>query len=371
MDVGKLNKEQPALQLGLHIVTLARLHAVPLVQRDDQRSAAFQHETKQIQIVFDHAFTRIHDEDDHVRVLDRLQRLDHRELFHGLEDLAAATHTSRIDQGVLFVVAFERDVDAVAGGTGLVIDNDPLLAKHAVDQRRLAHVGPADDRDLDAILFARPWDALQFLAFGDRLALFTFAFGNFGVVLGEHAERLLQHMADPAAMGGGNRQSVTKTQRTEFRAGDIGINAVDLVRHEKVALVHLAQVFGNHLIARRHASTRIDHEHDSIGLLHGLQGLLRHLGVDAFLIPCQTTGIDDDVGATLPLGLAILAITGQTGIFRHDGVTALGQTVKQGGLANVRAAHQGDYGNHTALHCDISENTKAAARQRPDIYCSA
>ncbi|HJR27584.1 MAG TPA: hypothetical protein VJ889_02625, partial [Pseudomonas sp.] len=38
--------------------------------------------------------------------------------------------------------------------------------------------------------------------------------------------------------------------------------------------------------------------------------------------------------------------------------------VEQGGLADVRSAHQGDYGNHAALHFVISENTKAAARQR-------
>src|SRR5690606_39903360 len=75
----------------------------------------------------------------------------------------------------------------------------------------------------------------------------------------------------------------------------------------------------------------------------------------------ETAGIDHQIGAALPLGLAILAIPGQAGVLGDDGVTALGQPVEQGGLADVRAARQGDYGNHAALQCDISENTKAAA----------
>jgi hypothetical protein len=66
----------------------------------------------------------------------------------------------------------------------------------------------------------------------------------------------------------------------------------------------------------------------------------------------------------LPLGLTVLAITGQTGQVADDGVASPGQAVEQGGLADVRSAHQGDYGNHAALHFVISENTKAAARQR-------
>ncbi len=321
--------------------------------------------------MLDHAFAGIHDENHDVGVLDRLQRLDHRKLFDGLENLAAAAHTGRVDQRVLLVVAFEGNVDAVTGCTSLVINDDPLLAKHAIDQRRLTHIGPADDRDLDAIFFARSGDALELFAFGNRLAFFTLAFGNFGVVLGKHAERLLEHMGDTTAMGGGDRQGVAQAQRAEFGSGDIRIDAVDLVRHQEVALVHLAQVLGDHLIAGRHAGTRVDHEHHRIGLLHGLQRLLGHLGVDALLIAGQTSGVDDDVGAALPFGLAVLAISSQTGVFGHDGVAALGQTIEQGGLADVRAAHQGDYGNHKALHCDISENTKAAARQRPNIQGSA
>ena len=82
------------------------------------------------------------------------------------------------------------------------------------------------------------------------------------------------------------------------------------------------------------------------------------------LVTGDTTGVDQNVGTPLPLGLTVLAITGQTGQVADDGVASPGQAVEQGGLADVRSAHQGDYGNHAALHFVISENTKAAARQR-------
>jgi hypothetical protein len=88
----------------------------------------------------------------------------------------------------------------------------------------------------------------------------------------------------------------------------------------------------------------------------------------AIFRPCHfvtgdTAGVDQE-GTPLPLGLTVLAITGQTGQVADDGVASPGQAVEQGGLADVRSAHQGDYGNHAALHFVISENTKAAARQR-------
>src|SRR5690606_37524574 len=114
VDVGEIDEEQPAFQLGLHIVALTGLHTVPLVQRDHQRATAVEHETEQVQVVLDHTLARIHDEDHHVGVLDRLQRLDHGELFHRLEDLAATTNARGIDQGVLFLAALEGNVDAVA-----------------------------------------------------------------------------------------------------------------------------------------------------------------------------------------------------------------------------------------------------------------
>src|SRR5690606_15657316 len=148
--IGKLGEDQPTLQLLLDVFLFALLHAVPLVDGNHQGAAGFQHEAQQVQILLDDAVPGVDHEDHHVGILDGLQGLDYRELLDGLEYLAAAAYTGGIDQGVRLAMAFVGNIDAVAGGAGLVEDHDPILAQHTVDQGRFADVGPADDRDLGA-----------------------------------------------------------------------------------------------------------------------------------------------------------------------------------------------------------------------------
>ncbi len=345
VDVGEIDEEQPALQLGLHVVTLARLHAVPLVQGDDDSAAGFQGEAQQVQVVVHHAFAGVHDEDHHVGVLDRLQRLHHRELLDFLVDLAALAHAGGVDEGVLLVIALERDVDTVAGGARLVVHHHALLAEHAVDQGRLADVGAADDGDLDTILLARARDAHRLFAFGD--------FGVqrfFDLVAWQVAEHSLHQRIDAAALGAGHRDGVAHAQRRELCASHIGIDVVDLVGNQDRFLVPLAQVLGDHLVGSGHAGPGIDQEQHIVGFFNGHERLLGHFLVHAHFVTGDTAGVDQDEGTTLPAGITILAVTGQARQVTDDGIAGFGQAVEHGGFADVRAAHQGDYGNHSALH---------------------
>ena len=150
-------------------------------------------------------------------------------------------------------------------------------------------------------------------------------------------------------MGAGNRQRIAHAQRAELGAGQVGVDVVDLVGHQEGALVALAQVLANHLVGGAQTGTRIDHEQHGIGFFDGLQGLLGHLRVDAVFVTGNTTGVDHDISAPLPLGLAILAITRQPREIADDGIPSSGQAVEQCGLAHVGAAHQGDYRNHWLL----------------------
>ncbi len=77
-------------------------------------------------------------------------------------------------------------------------------------------------------------------------------------------------MADATTVGGSDRQRITQAQRTEFRAGNIRIDAVDLVGHQEATLVPLAQVFADHLVRRGQPGAGVDHEQDGIGFLDGL-----------------------------------------------------------------------------------------------------
>ena len=341
VNVGEVDEEQPALQLGLHVGTLARFHAIPLVQGDDDGAAGFQGEAQQVEVVVNHAFAGVHDEDDHVGVLDRLQRLHHRELFDFLVDLAALTHPGGVDEGVLLAIAFERDVDTVTGGAWLVVDHHTLFAEHAVDQGRLTNVGAADDGDLDAILFAWARNAHGFLAFGDFLVE-GFVFG----ITRQVAEHGFHQGIDTTALGTRHRNGVTHAHWREFGAGNVGVDVVDLVGNQNRRLVPLAQVLGDHLVCCGHARTGIDQKQHIVGFFDGHERLLGHFLVHAHFVTGDTTGVDQNEGTTLPGGVTVLAVTGQARQVTDDGIAGFGQAVEHGGFADVRAAHQGYYGNH-------------------------
>ena len=101
-----------------------------------------------MRILVGDVLARVEHEDHHIGILDRLQGLDDGELLRGLVDLAAAPQARRVDEGVGPSAALEIDVDAVAGGAGLVECDHPLFAENGVDQRRLADVGASHHRDL-------------------------------------------------------------------------------------------------------------------------------------------------------------------------------------------------------------------------------
>ena len=71
-------------------------------------------------------------------------------------DLRLAPESGGVDQGDLAAVDLDFGVDRVAGGSGDVGDDDPLVAEHPVDQRRLADVRPADHGDPDRFVLIGP-----------------------------------------------------------------------------------------------------------------------------------------------------------------------------------------------------------------------
>src|SRR3546814_1466532 len=89
---------------------------------------------------------RIDDRDDHVRTLDRRQRLDDRELFPGFPDARLAADAGGVDQRVRPAVIFERHRNRITRGAREIRRQHALLAAQTIDQRRLAAVGPVDER---------------------------------------------------------------------------------------------------------------------------------------------------------------------------------------------------------------------------------
>ena len=257
-------------------------------------------------------------QDDHVGILDRLQRLDHRELLDRLEDLAALPHARRIDEHVMLAAALEVDLDGIARRARGVEGDDALLAEQGVDQRRLADVGAADDGD----------------AHGIGLLLFVLR-------VGEGFEGQLDQPAHPFAMRGRNGVRLAQPEFVEFRLDHAGIHAFRLVDRDQHRTVDAAQAVGDFLVVRRDAGARIDDEEDCVGLGDRLLGLARHFAEDAVLDQrFETAGVDHQIRLATQLAVPVVAVAGQPRQVGDDGVARPGQAVEQGRLADVGAADQ-------------------------------
>ncbi len=88
-----------------------------------------------MRILVGHAFGRVEQQQHDMGVLDRLQRLDNRELLDRLEHPALAAQAGGIDQLELLAVALDGHRDRVARRTRHVEGDQALLAEPGVDQR--------------------------------------------------------------------------------------------------------------------------------------------------------------------------------------------------------------------------------------------
>src|SRR5258706_14515318 len=144
---GEGEKSQLATEFALHVLALFGVEVIPLVDADDERATGFEDEAGDVRVLVADVLPRVEQENDHVRVLNRLERLDDRKLLDLFDDLAATANARGVDQRVRLAAALEIEVDRIARRAGLVERDHALFAEQHVDQRRLADVRPADERD--------------------------------------------------------------------------------------------------------------------------------------------------------------------------------------------------------------------------------
>ena len=323
---------QTPFQFAFDPLAVVGLQAVPLVHRDHQGAAGFQHIAEQMQVLVGDAVAGIDHHHHHLGGVHRLQRLDHGELFDGLMDLATAADAGGVDQHVVAlavavaVLAHERHLDGIAGGAGLVEHHHPLLAENAVDQGGFAHIGAPQHRHAHGVRVG-------------GLAVVLFRFGKCLEHLGDHA-------AHAAPVGGGDREQLAEPQAVEVRQGGVRVQAVGFVDRQVDRLGQLAQLRGHLLVGGGEAGAAVHQEQHHVRFAHRLQGLVGHRPVDALLAFADAAGVDHRVGAVAQAAVAVLAVPGEAGEVRHDGVTGAGKAVEQRGFAHIGAAHQGDHGFH-------------------------
>ena len=129
-----------------------RVQPVPFIDRHDKCASLFSNIPGKAGILFTDLLLGIQHQYHHMCSINCLQCLDDTELLNHFPDPCPATHTGGINQGIGDLVSLERYKDTVAGGTGQIVGQHPLLAHDAVNQCGLANIGPADHGDTDAVV---------------------------------------------------------------------------------------------------------------------------------------------------------------------------------------------------------------------------
>ena len=161
----------------------------------------------------------------------------------------------------------DHRVDGVAGGAGHVVDDRPVLADQAIEERRLPDVGPPHQ--------GHPGPTPASSA---RRA----APGRVGR-LGRRRQAgppPVQQVAGPPPVDGAHRPGVADPQRDELPGRRLAARVVHLVHDQQHRRPGPSDHPGRRQVLVGHPDRHVDHEEHQVGLGHGPLGLVAHLGLE-------------------------------------------------------------------------------------------
>jgi hypothetical protein len=201
-------------------------------------------------------------------------------------------------------------------------DDRPLEADQAIEQRRLADVGPADDRHRDR-----------------RLAVVGRRLGR----LAQVRQHVLQQGVDADPVLGRDRVERLDAERIEFADQVVLLRGVDLVHRQQHRLLELAQPLDQLLVQRIEAGAAVDHRDHDVGLLGGDQRLDAHRPPQLLvLLGLEAAGVDDQEAAVAPAADGDVAVARHARRRRHQRPPRVGEAIEQRRLAGVRPPDEGD-----------------------------
>ena len=188
----------------------------------------------------------------------------------GLPDLAAQSRG--VDETPDLAVHFDQRVDRIDGGARDVVHHGALVAGQPIQQRALADVRLAHQRDP-----SRATPARRHL--GHR---------------GQRIDHLVQQIGHPAAVHRADRVRLAQPQRPQLRRVGLTAFAVNLVGRQEHWLARPLQQPRRRLVGRRRADRRIDHEDDRVGGAHRHRRLLGHQLLQALCVGLPSAGVLHD-----------------------------------------------------------------------------
>ena len=198
----------------------------------------------------------------------------------------------------------------VARGARLIERHHPVLAEQTVDQRALAHVGPADDRDLDA---------------GRSPARRA----GSGV---EPVQRRLQQRHHALIVRGGDRMRLAEPELMKIRHGDVGVESLGLVDRQHHGLAAAPRQLRHELVLGRQARASVDQHDQPVGLGDGSLGLRDHQALDRVGVLHQPARVDHDAGNFCAARESVLPIAREPGEVRDQRVARARHRVEQGSI---------------------------------------
>ncbi len=293
-------------------------HKVPFVDGDDAGLSGLMRTACDLGILLRDALRGINHNHTDIRPLNRHQRAHDAEFFHLFVHARAFANTRRIDQQIASLVAFIHAVHAVARCARDIADNDALFAENLVDERGLADIRLADDRDLDLLAL--------------RLVLRLFRREIF--IAG------IEQIAGAVAVQGGNGERVAQSEVVKFiKFRRLAARPVAFVDREHHRLARTAQHRRDILVRRCHAGVQVGDEHDDIGRLNGNFRLHAHK-FQNFIVRSRldTAGIHDLKGPSAPFGIGIQPVPRDARRILYNGKALARQPVEQLGFADIRSS---------------------------------
>ena len=212
-------------------------------------------------------------------------------------------------------------VDRVDGGPGDVVDDHPLGTGQPVEQRGLADVGPADDRDP-----ARSADLGLLL----------------GRRLGQRLQDGVEHVARAAAVQRRDRDRLPEPEVPQPVGLGLGALVVDLVGGQDDRLAGLAQDLDDRLVDVGDPDGRVDDEQHRVGERDRDLGLAGDPLGEPAGVRVPASGVDDGEGPAVPERVVGDPVPGHARHVLDHGLAASDDPVDQRRLADVGPADDGE-----------------------------
>ena len=163
MKARKVQKWQLTHDIDLHAIFFIRIHGIPFVHRDHQRTPRLQNESGHVRILLRNILIGIQHQNRHIRVRNRLQGFDHGKFFNGFKHFSTFSQSGGINQHKLLPIAFKINLNRIARRTRHVERNHALFTDQRINQRGFTHIRATHHRDFNRLQTAVFGNGLVFI----------------------------------------------------------------------------------------------------------------------------------------------------------------------------------------------------------------